>query len=160
MACAVGPNQLPIRGAVLASRRIWERGSPAATGSSEDGEGSVNGIAEFSKRSWPTRSPVVLDHYKPGKGGYVGLDNPDRELFKRWRKEHHAIWPGHMEAEPDHPSLDQDHKQKNRHMARLMDAVKLDHITDMKRARKLYDAADDDFEAACALAVDLTSSRR
>ena len=123
MACAVGPNQLPIRGAVLASRCIWERVSPAATGSSEDGEGSVNGIAEFSKRSWPTRSPVVLDHYKPGKGGYVGFDNPEREFFKRWRKEHHAIWPGHMEAEPDHPSLDQDHKQKNRHMARLMDAV-------------------------------------
>ncbi len=110
-------------------------------------------LAEAKERDGGDFDQVAFDaSYKPGEGGYVGLDNPQREFFKRWRKEHHAIWPGHMEAEPDHPSLDQDHKQRNRRMARLMDAVKLDHITDMKRARKLYNAADDHFEAACALA--------
>jgi hypothetical protein len=49
------------------------------------------------------------------------------------------------------------HKQRNRLMKQLMAAVNLDHIADMKKARKLYDAADQhreecDFEATCALA--------
>ena len=95
--------------------------------------------------------------YKPGTDGEVGYDNPEREFFERWRKEHHTIWPGHLEAEPDHVDRFDGHKQRNRRMKQLMAAVNLDHITDMKKARKLYDAADDhreecDFEAMCALA--------
>jgi hypothetical protein len=98
--------------------------------------------------------------YGAGEGGYVGFDNPEHEFFERWRKEHHTIWPDHLEAEPDHSSLSEVYKQKRRRMERLMAAVNLDHITDMKKARKLFDAADElsdaavekDLQAMCALA--------
>jgi hypothetical protein len=102
--------------------------------------------------------------YGAGEGGYVGFDNPEREFFKRWRKEHHTIWPGHLEAEPDHVDRFDGHKQRNRLMKQLMAAVNLDHIADMKKARKLYDAADHhqeecDFEAMCALADFMKAER-
>lgn len=95
--------------------------------------------------------------YKPGSDGAVGYGNPERDFFERWRKEHHTIWPGHLEAEPDHVDRFGGHKQRNRLMKQLMAAVNLDHIADMEKARKLYDAADHhreecDFEAMCALA--------
>jgi hypothetical protein len=92
--------------------------------------------------------------YKPGEDGEVGHSNPEHEFFERWRKEHHAIWPGHLEAEPVHVDRVDDHKQRTRRNKQLKAAVNLDHITDMKKARKLYDAADYDhgFEAMCALA--------
>lgn len=102
--------------------------------------------------------------YKPGTDGAVGYDNPERDFFERWWKEHHTIWPGHLEAEPDHVDRFDDHKQRNRRNKQLMAGVNLDHITDMKKARKLYDAADDhreecDFEAMCALADFMKAER-
>ena len=100
----------------------------------------------------------------PARDGAVGYGNPERDFFERWRKEHHTIWPGHLEAEPDHVDRFEGHKQRNRRMKQLMAAVNLDHIADMKKARKLYDAADHhreecDFEAMCALADFMKAER-
>ena len=52
--------------------------------------------------------------YKPGSDGAVGYGNPERDFFERWRKEHHTIWPGHVEAAPDHVDRFGGHKQRNR----------------------------------------------
>ena len=91
--------------------------------------------------------------YELGKNGEVGYGNPKKEFFERWRKEHHTIWPGHMELELDHPSLGEDRRLRQRRISRAKAAVNLDHIEDMKKARKLFDAADNDhFEAMCTLA--------
>ena len=102
--------------------------------------------------------------YKPGTDGAVGYGNPERNFFERWRKEHHTIWPGHLEAEPDHVDRFDGRKQRNRLMKQLKTAVNLDHIADMKKARILYDAADHhreecDFEAMCALADFMKAER-
>ena len=88
--------------------------------------------------------------YKPRENGMVDYENPEHEFFTRWYEEHNTIWPGHRDAPVVWKSG----------MRKQLPAVNLDYGTDIAKARKLLDAAEDrecdkadKHKARCALAA-------
>jgi len=84
----------------------------------------------------------------PDEEGWINYSNPLHDFYARWRKEHHTIFPGHLDEEP----------------AEVRDSGKLPPFDipadiDIKKLRKLTEAVDDakgkdaKHKAKCALAV-------
>jgi hypothetical protein len=85
---------------------------------------------------------------KPDEEGRIGYGNPLHDFYNQWRKEHHTIFPGHLDEEPAEIKS-----------PRKLPSFDVPDDIDIEKARKLLDAAQDhengeaQHKAQCALAA-------